>query len=72
MQYHRRKRTREQAERTIRTVKERTRGLVCMLSFTHILRRMKIEFIYFMVFWLNAFPVKTGISGVYSPRELLV
>ena len=25
-----------------------------------------------MVFWLNAFPVKTGISGVYSPQELLV
>jgi hypothetical protein len=33
---------------------------------------MKIKFVYFMVFWLNAFPVKTGISGVYSPRELLV
>jgi hypothetical protein len=53
-------------------VKERTRGLVCTLPFTHILRQMKIEFIYFMVFWLNAFPVKTGISGVYSPQELLV
>jgi hypothetical protein len=33
---------------------------------------MKIEFVYFMVFWLNAFPVKTGFSGVYSPQELLV
>ena len=61
-----------EAERTIRTVKERTRGLVCTLPFTHIPRQMKIEFIYFMVFWLNAFPVKTGFSGVYSPRELLV
>jgi len=61
-----------EAERTIRTVKERTRGLVCTLPFTHIPRRMKIEFVYFMVFWLNAFPVKTGISGVYPPRELLV
>ena len=60
------------AVRTFRTVKERTRGLVCMLPFTHIPGQMKIEFIYFMVFWLNAFPVKTGISGVYPPRELLV
>ncbi len=56
-----------EAERTIRTVKERTRGLVCTLPFTHIPQQMKIEFVYFMVFWLNAFPVKTGISGVYSP-----
>ena len=60
------------AERTIRTVKERTRGLVCTLPFMHIPRRMKIEFVYYMVFWLNVFPVRTGISGVYSPRELLV
>ena len=61
-----------EAERTIRTVKERTRGLVCTLPFTHIPQQMKIEFVYFMVFWLNAFPVKTGISGVYPPQELLV
>jgi hypothetical protein len=33
---------------------------------------MKIEFIYFMVLWLNAFPVKNGISSVFSPRKLLV
>ena len=57
------------AERTIRTMKERTRGLVCMLPFTHIPRRMKIKFVYFMVFWLNAFPVKTGISGLFPPEN---
>jgi hypothetical protein len=33
---------------------------------------MKIEFIYFMVLWLNAFPVKSGISQTFSPRELLL
>jgi hypothetical protein len=33
---------------------------------------MKIEFIYFIILWLNAFPVKNGISSVFSPRELLV
>jgi hypothetical protein len=33
---------------------------------------MKIEFIYFVVLWLNAFPVKTRISSCFLPRELLV
>jgi hypothetical protein len=33
---------------------------------------MKIEFIYFIVLWLNAFPVKSRISSTFSPHELLV
>jgi hypothetical protein len=61
-----------EAERTIPTVKERTRGLVTTLLFERIPRRMKIEFVYFMVLWMNAFPVKSGISQTFSPRELLV
>ncbi len=61
-----------EAECSIRTVKERTRGIVTTLPFTHILRRMKIEFVYFTVLWLNAFPVKTGISSTYVPQEILV
>ncbi len=60
------------AERTIRTLKERTRGLMAMLPFSHILRRMKIKFVYFIVLWLNAFPVKSGILATYSPRELIL
>jgi hypothetical protein len=59
------------AECSIRTVKERTRGLIGMLPFDNIPRRMKIEFVYFIVLWPNAFPVKTGVSLIYSPRELL-
>ncbi len=55
------------AEQTIRTIKERTRGLLATLPFQHIPRHMKIEFIYFRVLWLNAFPVKDGISAAYSP-----
>jgi hypothetical protein len=61
-----------EAKQMIRTVKEQTRGLVCMLPFKHMPCQMKIEFIYFMVFWLNPFPVKSRISGVYLPQELLV
>jgi hypothetical protein len=53
-------------------MKERTRGLIAALPFTHIPRRMKIEFVYFIVLWLNAFPVKSGVSGTYSPRELVL
>ncbi len=60
------------AKHSIHTLKERMRGIVCMLPFQYILQQFKIEFVYFVVMWLNAFPVKTGISGVYSPCELLV
>jgi hypothetical protein len=53
------------AERTIQTVKERTRGLLATLPFTHMPKQMKIEFVYFMVLWMNAFPVKLGISQTF-------
>ncbi len=60
------------AECSIKMVKERTRGIVRMLPFTHIPRRMKIEFVYFTVFWLNNFLVRKGISSTYLPGEILV
>ena len=48
------------AEHTIRTLKERVCGLLAMQPFKHIPKRVKIEFVYFIVLWLNAFPVRTG------------
>ena len=33
---------------------------------------MKIEFIYFVTLRLNAFPVKSGVSETFSPREILL
>ena len=51
-----------EAERTIRTAKERIHGLLATLPFSHIPKRMKIDFVYFVILWLNAFPVKSGIS----------
>ena len=33
---------------------------------------MKIEFIYFVTLWLNAFLVKSGVSDTFSPREILL
>jgi len=32
---------------------------------------MTINLVHFCVFWLNATPVKTGISSIYSPREII-
>ncbi len=46
--------------------------MLATLPFSHVPKRMKIEFIYFIVLWLNAFPVKSGIFAVYLPRELIV
>ncbi len=59
------------AEHRIRTIKERTRGLIGTLPFDNIPRRMKIEFIYFVILWLNSFPAKNGISAVYSLENCL-
>ncbi|KAL7480380.1 hypothetical protein ACHAW6_006074, partial [Cyclotella cf. meneghiniana] len=59
-------------ERTVRTVKDRARGVYNTLPFTCGLPRlMTIELIHFIVLWLNAFPVKSGISTKFSPRELV-
>jgi hypothetical protein len=35
-----------EVERTIRTLKERTWGLLATLLFTHVPKRMKIKFVY--------------------------
>jgi hypothetical protein len=52
-------------ERNIWTTKKRTRGLITTLPFCNIPRRVKIEFICFIVLWLNAFPVRMGVSATY-------
>ena len=59
-------------ERAIRLVKERARGVYNTLPFKDgIPRLMVIELIYFSVLWINAFPLRSGISNSYSPRELV-
>ena len=61
-----------EAEQNIRTIKEHTRGIIGTLPFEYIPRRLKMEIIYFVMLWLNAFPVKTGVSSMHLPRELFV
>jgi hypothetical protein len=49
----------------ILTIKECTRWIIGTLLFENIPQKVKMEFIYFVAFWLNAFPVKSRVSGVY-------
>ena len=42
-----------------------------VVSFKKIPNGMTIDLVYFCVFWLNATLVKSGISSIYSPRELI-
>ena len=56
------------AERQILVVKERSRGILGTLPYAHVPRRMKMEILYFVALWLNAFLVKNGISALHSPQ----
>ena len=61
-----------EAESNIRTLKERTQGMLATQPFSHVPRRMKIGLVYFVVLWLNVFPMTSGILSTFSLRELLV
>jgi len=58
-------------ERHIRTIKERTRETYATLPFQALLLRLVIKMVYVSVFWLNAFPVSSGISKTISPRKFI-
>jgi hypothetical protein len=58
-------------ERTIRTVKERTRTNIDRLPFKHYPKVMKIEMVKNAVIWLNMFPHANGVSETMSPRTIM-
>jgi hypothetical protein len=58
-------------ERKIRVIKERARGTMNTLPYPQLPRLMTIEMMHFCIMWMNAFPVKSGISVKWSPRELI-
>jgi hypothetical protein len=58
-------------ERCIRTVKERTRCTYNMLPFDHFPPRMIIEMVFLIIFWINAFPHRLGVSQTLSPRTIV-
>jgi hypothetical protein len=60
-----------EAERYIRTIKERARCVYNTMPFKKIPGRMVAELIYYSVFWLNSFPARDGISKTLSPRSIV-
>ena len=59
------------AERFIRTVKDRARSTYRMLPFSYVPRVILVHLIKACVFWINAFPAVNGASPQLSPRFLL-
>jgi hypothetical protein len=60
-----------EAERRIRTIKERARSTIATLPFKYIPRQMMVELIYGCIFWLNSFPAADGVSTTISPRTIM-
>ena len=58
-------------EQRIRVIKERCRATLSTLPFKMLPNIMTINLVCFSVFWVNAMPVKSGISTIFSPRELI-
>ncbi|KAL7447969.1 hypothetical protein ACHAXS_000114, partial [Conticribra weissflogii] len=59
-------------EQKIRVIKERAQGMLTTHPFKMLPKRILIELIYFHVLWMNAFPVRNGISERFLPRELVL
>jgi hypothetical protein len=59
-------------ERLIRVIKERVRSLRAGLPFRRLPRRVIIEAVTFVMFWLNSFPARGGVSCIYSPRTIIM
>jgi len=58
-------------ERFIQTLKGRCRSTYCSLPWKRMPRRITIELVYAMTFWLNVFPKKNGVSDTLSPRAII-
>ena len=58
-------------ERQIRVMKERARGILTTLQYKMMPHKMVIHYMYFMMLWLNAFPMKTGIPDKFNPNEII-
>ncbi len=58
-------------ERKIRVLKERARGTFNTLPYPKLPKMMVIKLMHFCTMWMNFFPVRSGISEKWSPRELV-
>ena len=60
-----------EAKRGIWIINERAHGNLATLPVKKLPKVMIIHLVYFVTMWLNAWPIKTGISSPISPRELI-
>jgi hypothetical protein len=58
-------------KRKIQVVKERARSTISILSYKELPKLVIIMLMHFCVMWMNSFPVKSGISEKWSPREIV-
>jgi hypothetical protein len=59
-------------ERKIRVIKERARAIVSTLPFKNLPSRMIIKLIDFVVLWLNASLLSSGVSNTYSLMTIMM
>jgi len=55
----------------MQVVKERARSTMSIIPYKLLPKLMIIELMHFCVMWMNSFPVKSGISEKWSPREIV-
>ena len=58
-------------ERDIQQIKDRVRCTTSELTFTNIPTMVLIYTVYYVCIWLNAFPISSGITRGFLPRELI-
>ncbi len=58
-------------EQKIRVIKERARGTFNTLPYKKLPKLIVIELLHFCIMWMNSFPMKSGKSKKWSPRELV-
>ena len=58
-------------ERMIRTVKQRLRSVTSDFLFSPIPKMVLIHSVYYVIMMLNVFPWDQGVTGGFSPRELV-
>ena len=56
-----------EVERKMTQIKERACRIINTLPYKQLPHKMVIHFIYFVTLWLNAVPIKNGISEELSP-----
>jgi hypothetical protein len=61
-----------EVERRIRLIKARSRGILNTLPDKKIPQLVLIELIYHVILWLNAFPMKSGLSANLLPHKLVL